>query len=101
MSDLCQHIFVKHNVTGLRRLKKTDTNRIARATGATVVNRTDEIKESDIGTGAGVFYVDKIGDEYAPSVCFFASPLSASSCDEQQNTFVLPRHLLPCGKLTF
>ena len=85
MSDLCQHIFVKHNVTGLRRLKKTDTNRIARATGATVVNRTDEIKESDIGTGAGVFYVDKIGDEYAPSARF--SPLrrpSASSCDEQQ-----------------
>ena len=26
--------------------------------------RTDELKESDVGTGAGVFYVDKIGDEY-------------------------------------
>lgn len=64
MSDLCQHIFVKHNITGLRRLKKTDTNRIARATGATIVNRTDEIKESDIGTGAGLFEVQKIGDEY-------------------------------------
>lgn len=69
MSDLCQHIFVKHNITGLRRLKKTDTNRIARATGATIVNRTDEIKESDIGTGAGLFEVQKIGDEYvAPAL---------------------------------
>lgn len=68
MSDLCQHVFVKHNITGLRRLKKTDTNRIARAVGATIVNRTDEIKESDIGTGAGLFEVVKIGDEYV--LCF-------------------------------
>jgi len=63
-SDLAQHIFVKHGVTGLRRLKKTDNNRIARATGATIVNRTDEIKESDVGTGAGLFEIRKIGDEY-------------------------------------
>lgn len=70
MSDLCQHLFVKHNISGLRRLKKTDTNRIARATGATIVNRTDEIKESDIGTGAGLFEVQKIGDEYASKFAY-------------------------------
>ena len=64
LSDLAQHIFVKHNVTALRRAKKTDNNRIARATGAVVVHRTDEIQESDIGTGAGLFEVQKIGDEY-------------------------------------
>lgn len=28
------------------------------------MNRTDEIKESDIGTGCGLFEVQKIGDEY-------------------------------------
>ena len=37
---------------------------ILRATGATIVNRTDELKESDIGTGCGLFEVRKIGDEY-------------------------------------
>jgi T-complex protein 1 subunit gamma len=63
MSDLCQHILVKNGVTGLRRLRKTDNNRLARATGATIVARTDEIKESDIGQ-AGLFEVKKIGDEY-------------------------------------
>ena len=35
-----------------------------RACGATICHRPDEIKESDVGTQAGLFYVDKIGDEY-------------------------------------
>jgi T-complex protein 1 subunit gamma len=64
LSDLAQHHFVKNNITALRRLKKTDNNRIARACGATIVSRTDEIQESDIGTGAGLFEIRKIGDEY-------------------------------------
>eukprot|EP01112_Ceratiomyxa_fruticulosa_P008471 TRINITY_DN2195_c0_g2_i1.p1 TRINITY_DN2195_c0_g2~~TRINITY_DN2195_c0_g2_i1.p1 ORF type:complete len:554 (-),score=136.22 TRINITY_DN2195_c0_g2_i1:101-1762(-) len=64
VSDLAQHYFLKNNITALRRLKKTDNNRVARACGATIVNRTDEIQESDIGTGAGLFEIKKIGDEY-------------------------------------
>jgi T-complex protein 1 subunit gamma len=28
------------------------------------VNRPEELKESDIGTGAGLFEVQKLGDEY-------------------------------------
>jgi len=64
LSDLAQHFFVKAGVTALRRAKKTDNNRIARVTGATIVNRPDEIQESDVGTLAGLFEVRKIGDEY-------------------------------------
>jgi len=64
ISDLVQHYFVKNNITALRRLRKTDSNRIARAAGATIVNRVEEIKESDIGTRCGLFEVRKIGDEY-------------------------------------
>ena len=64
MSDLAQHYFVKAGITAYRRLRKTDQNRVARATGATIVNRPDEIQESDIGTGCGLFEVKKIGDEY-------------------------------------
>ncbi len=64
MSDLAQHYFVKAGITAFRRLRKTDANRVARATGATVVNRPDEIQESDIGTRCGLFEVRKIGDEY-------------------------------------
>lgn len=64
VSDLAQHYFLKAGITAFRRLRKTDQNRVARATGATVVNRTDEIQETDIGTGCGLFEVRKIGDEY-------------------------------------
>jgi T-complex protein 1 subunit gamma len=64
VSDLAQHYFLKNNITALRRARKTDNNRIARATGATIVNRTDEIKETDVGTGCGLFEVKKIGDEF-------------------------------------
>jgi T-complex protein 1 subunit gamma len=55
---------VKGNVTALRRVRKTDNNRIARATGATIVNRVDDLQESDVGTRCGLFEIEKIGDEY-------------------------------------
>lgn len=64
VSDLAQHYFLKAGITAFRRLRKTDNNRIAKATGATIVNRHDEIQESDIGIGCGRFEVRKIGDEY-------------------------------------
>ncbi|KAI1083875.1 T-complex protein 1 [Whalleya microplaca] len=64
VSDLAQHYFMKGNVTALRRVRKTDNNRIARATGATIVNRVDDLKESDVGTQCGLFEIEKIGDEY-------------------------------------
>ncbi|EGD75382.1 chaperonin containing TCP1 [Salpingoeca rosetta] len=64
VSDLAQHYLAKHNITALRRVRKSDNNRIARACGATIVNRTDEIKETDIGTGCGLFEIRKVGDEY-------------------------------------
>jgi len=64
VSDLAQHYFVKANITAFRRLRKSDNNRIARATGATIVSRPEELQESDIGTGCGKFEVRKIGDEY-------------------------------------
>lgn len=64
VSDLAQHYLVKAGITVLRRLKKTDNNRIARAVGATIVNRPEEIKEEDMGMECGLFEVKKIGDEY-------------------------------------
>lgn len=64
VSDIAQHYLLKAGATVLRRVKKTDNDRIAKATGATVVSRVDEIKEHDIGTGCGVFKVETIGDEY-------------------------------------
>lgn len=64
VSDLAQHYLVKAGITAIRRLRKTDNLRIARACGATIVNRTEELTEKDVGIGAGLFEVKKIGDEY-------------------------------------
>jgi T-complex protein 1 subunit gamma len=64
-ADLAQHYFLKADppITAIRRVRKSDNNRIARAVGATIVNRVDDIRESDVGTECGLFHVDKLGDE--------------------------------------
>ncbi|KAK3098753.1 hypothetical protein FSP39_022735 [Pinctada imbricata] len=64
VSDLAQHFLVKAGISCIRRVRKSDNNRIARVCGATIVNRTDEIREEDVGTDCGLFYIEKIGDEY-------------------------------------
>jgi len=65
VSDLALHHLLKEgNVSVFRRIRKTDNNRIARASGATIVNRTEELQESDVGLNCGLFEVQKIGDDY-------------------------------------
>jgi T-complex protein 1 subunit gamma len=64
LSDLATHYLTKAGIVALRRVRKTDNNRIARATGATIVHRVEELREEDIGTGAGLFKVEKLGEEY-------------------------------------
>jgi len=61
--DYAQYFFAKANVSALRRVRKSDNNRIARAVGATIVNRVEDLRESDIGTRCGLFNVEKMGDE--------------------------------------
>jgi T-complex protein 1 subunit gamma len=77
ISDLAQHYLLKAGITCFRRLRKTDNNRVSKATGATIVNRPDEIQESDIGTKCGLFEVRKIGDEY---FCFLEDCTDAKAC---------------------
>jgi T-complex protein 1 subunit gamma len=55
---------MKAGITALRRVRKTDNNRASRATGATILNRVEDLKEEDVGTQCGLFEVRKIGDEY-------------------------------------
>lgn len=82
VSDLAQHYLMKANITAFRRLRKTDNNRVARAVGATIVSRADEIQESDIGTKCGLFEVRKLGDEY---YAFF------EECDDPKACTILLR----------
>ncbi len=64
VSDLASHYLLKAGISAVRRVKKMDNLRIARACGATIVTRTDEVTEDDIGSGCGLFEIRKIGEEY-------------------------------------
>jgi T-complex protein 1 subunit gamma len=63
-TDTAQGVFDKANVSCIRRVRKSDNNRIALAVGATIVNRAEDLRESDVGTQCGLFNIEKIGDEY-------------------------------------
>merc|ERR1711953_594014 len=63
VSDLAQHFLLKANISVIRRVRKTDNNRIARVTGAHICNRTEELSESMVGSKCGLFNVKKIGEE--------------------------------------
>lgn len=62
LSELACHYFVKANITALRRMRKTDNNRIGRAVGDTIVGRTDEIREEVVGTKCGFFEIVQVRD---------------------------------------
>jgi len=63
--DLAQHFLMKQgNCSVIRRVRKTDNNRIARVSGAKIVHRPADIQESDIGKECGLFEITKIGDDY-------------------------------------
>ena len=74
-TDLAQHFFVKANISAIRRVRKTDNNRIARVCGATIVSRTEELQESDVGTGCGLFEIRKFGDECVTTWSLHASAI--------------------------
>jgi T-complex protein 1 subunit gamma len=63
IQDYAQYFLAKANISALRRVRKSDNNRIARAVGATIVNRVEDLRESDVGTKCGLFNIEKIGDE--------------------------------------
>ena len=79
VSDFCQHFLMKgNNVTMIRRIRKTDNNRLARVCGATIAHRPEELQESDVGTMSGLFEVKKIGDDYFTFITESKNPEACS-----------------------
>jgi len=62
-SDLAQHYLSAAGISVIRRVRKTDNNRIARATGATIIHEPSQLMEEHVGKGCGLFEVRKIGDD--------------------------------------
>ena len=63
IDDVAQHYLTKAGILAVRRLKKSDIENLARATGGNIVNSIDAIAKKDLGT-AGLVEERKIsGDE--------------------------------------
>jgi T-complex protein 1 subunit gamma len=77
LSDLIQHYLLRQNISCIRRIRKTDNNRIARISGAKIASRPEEVQESDIGTQCHSFEVRLIGEEY---FAFFEECERPSAC---------------------
>ena len=74
---MAAHFFSKENISVIRRIRKTDNNRVGRVCNATICNRPEEIQETDVGTSCGLFEVRKIGDEY---FTYFVESKSPKAC---------------------
>jgi T-complex protein 1 subunit gamma len=55
VSDLAQHFLIKAGITACRRLRKSDNLRVARACGATIVNRQEHLKWLNFRFSGGAF----------------------------------------------
>ena len=62
IDDIAQHYLAKNGVYAVRRVKKSDMDKLARATNAKVVSNLNDLNESDLGS-AGKVEEQKVGDE--------------------------------------
>jgi thermosome len=62
IDDLAQHYLAKEGIVAVRRVKRSDMEKLARATGAKIVSTLDDLSAKDLGT-AGVVEERKIGGE--------------------------------------
>ncbi|MHA1213309.1 MAG: thermosome subunit alpha, partial [Candidatus Heimdallarchaeota archaeon] len=62
IDDLAQHFLAKKGILAVRRIKKSDMEKLAMATGASIVTRIDGIEKSDLGS-AEVVEERKIADD--------------------------------------
>ena len=62
VDDIAQHFLAKKGVYVARRIKKSDIEALARATGAQVITNLEDLSESDLGK-AGVVEEIRVGDE--------------------------------------
>lgn len=62
IDDMAQHFLSKAGIYAVRRVKKSDMDKLSRATGAKVVSSIKELSKSDLGT-AGVVEEQTVGDE--------------------------------------
>ncbi len=62
IDDVAQHYLAKSGVFAVRRVKKSDVERLAKATGARIVSNLDDLDKAHLGS-AGTVEESTVGDE--------------------------------------
>ncbi|MDG6224743.1 MAG: thermosome subunit beta [Candidatus Thermoplasmatota archaeon] len=62
IDDLAQHFMAKKGIYAVRRVKKSDMEKLSKATGAKIASNLDDLSASDLGT-SGLIEEKKIGGD--------------------------------------
>ena len=77
IDDLAQHYLSKEGIYAVRRVKKSDIEKLSKATGAAIASSVDELSPQDLGAADEVEQV-KIGDDYLTFVRGCKNPKAVS-----------------------
>jgi thermosome len=77
IDDLAQHFLAKEGIFAVRRVKKSDMEKLAKATGGRVITKLDELAKDDLGKAKQV-YEKKIGDDTMSFVTGAENPKAVS-----------------------
>jgi archaeal chaperonin len=77
IDDIAQYYLAKAGILAVRRVKKSDIKKLAKATGARVINKITDLKEMDLGE-AGLVEERKVSDEESIFVTQCKNPKSVT-----------------------
>jgi len=77
IDDLSQHFLAKEGIYSVRRVKKSDMEKLAKATGGRLVTKLDELSKDDLGR-AKLVYEKKIADDEMTFVTGCKNPKAVS-----------------------
>jgi len=77
IDDLAQHYLAKEKIYAVRRVKKSDMEKLAKATGANLVTKLDDLKAADLGV-AKLVEEKKIADDRMTFVTGCKNPKAVS-----------------------
>jgi thermosome, various subunits, archaeal len=77
IDDLAQHFLSKEGIYGVRRVKKSDMEKLARATGGKIITNLDDLSPADLGYAEQV-EEKKIGDDRMTFITGCKYPRSVS-----------------------
>jgi len=77
IDDMAQHFLAKEGILAARRVKQSDMEKLARATGGRIITDLDDLTAPDLG-GAGIVEERKIGEDKMTFVEKCKDPLSVA-----------------------